>query len=71
MMFLGAGSEMARQMQDNSFEMAFGGAGFAISLPLAQALAPKMDDCIRRYSFLWGSDGRVHACIAELGVQVK
>lgn len=59
MLLFGAGSEMVGQMNDNSFDMPFGGAGFIVSRPLARALSLIIDDCIRRYAFLFGSDARI------------
>nr|GLL22985.1 uncharacterized protein LOC109187589 [Ipomoea trifida]GMC70543.1 uncharacterized protein LOC109187589 [Ipomoea batatas]GMC72883.1 uncharacterized protein LOC109187589 [Ipomoea batatas]GMD37802.1 uncharacterized protein LOC109187589 [Ipomoea batatas]GME02085.1 uncharacterized protein LOC109187589 [Ipomoea batatas] len=50
--------------------MAFGGAGFAISYPLAKVLAKVLDSCIERYPHLYGSDARIHACVSELGVSL-
>ncbi|KAE8726144.1 putative Ferric reduction oxidase 2 [Hibiscus syriacus] len=47
--------------------MAYGGGGFAISYPLAKALEKMQDRCIQRYPGLYGSDDRIHACMAELG----
>ena len=48
--------------------MVFGGGGFAISRPLAARLERMQDACIRRYLSLYGSDDRIQACMAELGV---
>ena len=48
--------------------MAYGGGGFAISYPLAIALEKMQDKCIQRYPGLYGSDDRIQACMAELGV---
>ncbi|PNX74398.1 transferring glycosyl group transferase, partial [Trifolium pratense] len=48
--------------------MAYGGGGFAISYPLAVALEKMQDRCIQRYPGLYGSDDRIQACMAELGV---
>lgn len=47
---------------------AFGGGGIAISYPLAEALNNMEDACLQRYSQLFGSDDRLHACISELGI---
>lgn len=66
--YIGTNSEAYEQNRFFSFEMAFGGAGFAISYPLAKVLAKVFDSCIERYSHLYGSDGRVYSCLAELGV---
>ncbi|RLN39429.1 hypothetical protein C2845_PM01G10550 [Panicum miliaceum] len=50
--------------------MAFGGGGYAVSFPATAALAGIMDGCLDRYNelYLYGSDHRVQACLAELGV---
>ncbi|KAL9680473.1 hypothetical protein QQ045_018352 [Rhodiola kirilowii] len=66
--YIGANSEIYEQNQVFSFDMAFGGAGFAISFPLAKALARVFDPCIQRYPHLYGSDSRIQSCLAELGV---
>ncbi|CAN4094165.1 unnamed protein product [Withania somnifera] len=66
--YIGSNSESYIQNKFFSFEMAFGGAGFAISYPLAKVLARVLDSCLERYPHLYGSDGRIHACLAELGV---
>ncbi|XP_009612606.1 uncharacterized protein [Nicotiana tomentosiformis] len=68
--YIGTNSESFMQNKFFSYDMAFGGAGFAISYPLAKALAKVFDSCIARYPHLYGSDGRVHACLAELGVSL-
>ncbi|XP_027127418.1 uncharacterized protein [Coffea arabica] len=66
--YIGTNSENYQQNKGFSFDMAFGGAGFAISYPLAKVLAKHLDSCIDRYPHLYGSDGRIHACLTELGV---
>ncbi|GAV79960.1 DUF604 domain-containing protein [Cephalotus follicularis] len=66
--YIGTNSEIHIQNKIFSFEMAFGGAGFAISYPLAKVLAKAFDSCIERYPHLYGSDSRVHSCLTELGV---
>lgn len=66
--YIGANSEIFEQNRMFSFGMAFGGAGFAISYPLAKVLAKVLDSCLQRYPHLYGSDGRVYSCLAELGV---
>ncbi|KGN45740.2 uncharacterized protein LOC105435737 [Cucumis sativus] len=68
MYYIGGNSESVEQDQMHSYGMAFGGGGFAISYPLAAQLVKVMDGCLHRYSFFYGSDQRVWACIAELGV---
>lgn len=66
--YIGGLSESVEQNSKNSFGMAFGGAGFAISYPLARVLSKVLDSCLLRYGHLYGSDARVFACLAELGV---
>lgn len=66
--YIGSNSESTDQNSMHSYSMAYGGGGFAISYPLAKALAQVQDDCLHRYPHLYGSDQRVQACLAELGV---
>ncbi|KAL9297598.1 hypothetical protein ACSQ67_023494 [Phaseolus vulgaris] len=66
--YVGSNSESYDQNVDHSFEMAFGGGGFAISCSLAEVLARVLDSCLRRYANLYGSDSRIYSCVAELGV---
>ncbi|XP_040987212.1 uncharacterized protein LOC121235062 [Juglans microcarpa x Juglans regia] len=66
--YIGSLSESHLQNIYFSYGMAYGGGGFAISYPLAKALAKMQDRCIQRYPKLYGSDDRMQACMAELGV---
>ncbi|XP_047323180.1 uncharacterized protein LOC124926901 [Impatiens glandulifera] len=66
--YIGSSSESHLQNMYFSYGMAYGGGGFAISYPLAKALEKMQDRCIKRYPSLYGSDDRMHACMAELGV---
>ncbi|KAL6899480.1 hypothetical protein ACP4OV_006138 [Aristida adscensionis] len=66
--YVGSPSESHLQNIHFSYGMAFGGGGFAISRPLAARLERMQDACIRRYPSLYGSDDRIQACMAELGV---
>ncbi|XP_059654217.1 uncharacterized protein LOC132300927 [Cornus florida] len=66
--YIGSTSESHLQNIYFSYNMAYGGGGFAISYPLAKALAKIQDTCIQRYPNLYGSDDRIQACMAELGV---
>lgn len=66
--YVGSASESHIQNIFFSYAMAFGGGGFAISYPLAQELSKMQDTCIQRYPALYGSDDRIQACMAELGV---
>lgn len=68
--YLGSNSESYTQNKFFSFEMAYGGAGFAISYPLAKVLAKNFDSCMDRYPYLYGSDGRISSFLAELGVSL-
>ena len=47
--------------------MAFGGGGYALSYPLAEALATKLDDCIERYPDMYVSDFLLHSFMADFG----
>ncbi|KAF5185129.1 Transferring glycosyl group transferase [Thalictrum thalictroides] len=66
--YIGSNSESFDQNTNYSFDMAFGGGGFAISYSLGKVLAKVLDKCLMRYSHLYGSDSRIFSCLAELGV---
>lgn len=66
--YIGSWSESHLQNIYFSYNMGYGGGGFAISYALARALERIQDQCLRRYPGLYGSDDRVQACMAELGV---
>ncbi|XP_054814984.1 uncharacterized protein LOC129315371 [Prosopis cineraria] len=66
--YIGSSSESHAQNIYFSYSMAYGGGGFAISYPLAKELAKTQDRCIQRYPGLYGSDDRIQACMAEIGV---
>lgn len=66
--YVGSNSESYEQNDKYSFDMAFGGGGFAISSSLARVLAKVFDSCLMRYPHLYGSDARVFSCLSELGV---
>ncbi|KAK6134797.1 hypothetical protein DH2020_031467 [Rehmannia glutinosa] len=68
--YVGSSSESYEQNEKFYFDMAFGGGGYAISAPLARVLARVLDPCLDRYPHLYGSDARVFACLAELGVRL-
>ncbi|KAI4383828.1 hypothetical protein MLD38_009625 [Melastoma candidum] len=68
--YVGSSSESHVQNIFFSYSMAYGGGGFAISYPLAVELAKMQDKCIQRYPGLYGSDDRMQACMAELGVPI-
>ncbi|CAA6674444.1 unnamed protein product [Spirodela intermedia] len=69
--YVGSSSEAVVQNEKYSFDMAFGGGGFALSWPLARALARVLDSCLVRYAHLYGSDARIFSCLAELGVDLR
>ncbi|KAF6150578.1 hypothetical protein GIB67_030379 [Kingdonia uniflora] len=66
--YVGSSSESHLQNIFFSYAMAYGGGGFAISYPLAKALEKIQDRCMNRYPGLYGSDDRIQACMAEIGV---
>ncbi|KAA0044823.1 fringe-related family protein [Cucumis melo var. makuwa] len=66
--YIGSSSESHLQNIHLSYGMAYGGGGFAISYPLAKAIEKMQDGCLERYPGLYGSDDRIQACMAELGV---
>lgn len=68
MFYVGGNSESVEQDVLHSYDMAFGGGGFAVSYPLAEQLSKAMDGCLDRYSNFYGSDQRVWACVSEFGV---
>ncbi|KAG9454573.1 hypothetical protein H6P81_007477 [Aristolochia fimbriata] len=68
MYYVGGISESVEQDVMHSYGMAFGGGGFAVSHVLAEELAGLLDGCLLRYGYFYGSDQRVAACLAELGV---
>ncbi|KAJ8452630.1 hypothetical protein Cgig2_004966 [Carnegiea gigantea] len=68
--YIGENSETVQSNFDHSFEMAFGGGGYAVSYPLAEALAKNLDVCIKRYPSLYGSDHMMQSCVADLGVSL-
>lgn len=66
--FIGSSSECIKSNFDFSFDMAFGGGGYALSYPLVATLATKLDECIERYPYLRVGDFMLHSCLADLGV---
>ncbi|KAK9273153.1 hypothetical protein L1049_017960 [Liquidambar formosana] len=68
--YVGANSECVKSNFDHSFDMAFGGAGYALSYPLAAALATNLDGCINKYPYLYVSDQILQSCLADLGVSL-
>lgn len=70
MYYIGGNSESVEQDMIHSYDMAYGGGGFAISYPLATELVRVLDGCIDRYASLYGSDQKIQGCISEIGVPV-
>ncbi|OAY46130.1 hypothetical protein MANES_07G118900v8 [Manihot esculenta] len=68
MWYIGGNSESVEQDEMHSYDMAFGGGGFAISYALAEKLVNILDGCLDRYFYFYGSDQRIWACISEIGV---
>ncbi|PIA54649.1 hypothetical protein AQUCO_00900899v1 [Aquilegia coerulea] len=68
MYYIGGNSESIEQDVIHSYDMAYGGGGIAISYPLVEQLVKLLDGCINRYADLYGSDERIGACMAEIGV---
>ncbi|OMO81731.1 hypothetical protein CCACVL1_12253 [Corchorus capsularis] len=66
--YLGTNSETIRSNYDFSFDMGYGGAGYALSYSLIEALVPMMDSCIERYPYLFVSDHLSSYCSADIGV---
>ncbi|WOG82950.1 hypothetical protein DCAR_0102122 [Daucus carota subsp. sativus] len=66
--YIGGQSETILSNYYYSFNQGFGGAGFALSYPLAKALANNMEGCLRRYPYLNSADLITMSCIADLGV---
>ncbi|KAL1808695.1 hypothetical protein ACET3Z_025685 [Daucus carota] len=68
--YIGGISECRKSNDDFSFHMAYGGAGFALSRPLASALVTHLDYCIEKYKLLAVSDIILQSCIADIGVSL-
>ncbi|GKB78949.1 uncharacterized protein Tco_0945844, partial [Tanacetum coccineum] len=68
--YIGMNSESIISNSLFSFGMGFGGAGFALSYPLAELLAKNLDVCLTRYKDLHGSDHILQSCVADLGVSL-
>ncbi|KAL6574691.1 hypothetical protein OROMI_011976 [Orobanche minor] len=68
MYYIGSNSESVEQDVVHSYTMAYGGAGFAISYPLAAELVRVLDGCIDRYAEFYGSDQKIGGCMSDIGV---
>ncbi|CAK9183466.1 unnamed protein product [Ilex paraguariensis] len=66
--YIGGHSETIMSNVYFGFNTGFGGAGFALSHPLAVALAKNVEDCFMRYPYLRSADQITMTCIADIGV---
>ncbi|CAN1755479.1 hypothetical protein LINPERHAP1_LOCUS5741 [Linum perenne] len=66
--YIGGQSECFHSNAVFSFDMGFGGAGYALSYPLVEALAPTLDACVARYPNVYASDLMASSCLADIGV---
>ncbi|ESQ41215.1 hypothetical protein EUTSA_v10015782mg [Eutrema salsugineum] len=69
--YIGMFSETIKSNFYISFDMAFGGGGYALSYPLVEALVAKLDECVERYHFIWGVDHLQSLCLADFGVDLS
>ncbi|KAH8498974.1 hypothetical protein H0E87_017766 [Populus deltoides] len=65
--YIGTNSECVSSNIIFSFEMAFGGAGYALSYPLVEALSTKVGGRVQQYPN-YSSDFILQACLADFGV---
>ncbi|KAK2993810.1 hypothetical protein RJ640_027688 [Escallonia rubra] len=68
--YVGCNSENIKSNLGFSFNMGFGGGGFALSYPLAEALSKDLDNCFKRYPYLRSADEMTMACIDDIGVSL-
>ncbi|KAK9221069.1 hypothetical protein WN944_009493 [Citrus x changshan-huyou] len=68
--YIGTNSECIKSNYDFSFDMGYGGAGYALSYALVEALVSTIDECIERYPHLYVSDYLSSSCSADLGVDL-
>ncbi|KAH6798415.1 glycosyltransferase [Perilla frutescens var. frutescens] len=71
MYYIGGNSESVEQNVVHSYQMAYGGGGFAVSYPLAAELVRILDGCIDRYAAVYGSDLKIGGCVNEIGMDVR
>ncbi|KAJ4724297.1 Glycoprotein-N-acetylgalactosamine 3-beta-galactosyltransferase 1 [Melia azedarach] len=69
-LYIGTNSDCVTSNFYASFNMAFGGAGYALSYPLVEALATKLDTCMEKYQNLYASDLMLFSCLADFGVSL-
>ncbi|KAK3443593.1 hypothetical protein EUGRSUZ_B03707 [Eucalyptus grandis] len=68
--YIGSSSEFFMSNFLLSFEMAFGGAGYALSYPVVEMLATELDACIKRNPWLYSSDIMLHICLTDHGISL-
>ena len=68
--YIGGHSEFILSNFHFSFHTGFGGAGFVLSYPLAEALVMNLEECLRRYPYLRSADQITMTCIADVGVDL-
>ncbi|KAL5766499.1 hypothetical protein ACOSP7_017116 [Xanthoceras sorbifolium] len=68
--YIGKNSECVHSNFQFSFDMGYGGAGYALSYALVEVLASNIDGCIERYQHLITSDYMSQSCLADLGVDL-
>ncbi|KAL8258756.1 hypothetical protein R6Q59_026709 [Mikania micrantha] len=68
--YVGMNAESIISNAQFSFEMGFGGAGFAFSYSLANLLVKNLDLCLMRYQGFHTSDHILESCLADLGVSL-
>ncbi|KAI8526147.1 hypothetical protein RHMOL_Rhmol13G0286200 [Rhododendron molle] len=69
--YIGGHSETVMSNFYYSFDQGFGGAGFALSYPLASAMVKDLEGCIKRYPHLNSADFITKFCVDELGVSLS
>ncbi|XP_013666085.1 uncharacterized protein LOC106370635 isoform X2 [Brassica napus] len=68
--YIGTNSETIKSNAYFGFNMGFGGAGYALSYALVEALVVKLDECVEKYHFIWAVDMIQSLCLADLGVDL-
>ncbi|KAH0661256.1 hypothetical protein KY284_026187 [Solanum tuberosum] len=68
--YVGMNSETHASNVAHSFNMAFGGGGYAFSYALVEAMVENLDSCIKKYQTYYGGDHILQSCVADLGVSL-
>ncbi|PSS21624.1 Dynein heavy chain like [Actinidia chinensis var. chinensis] len=68
--YIGGQSETSVLNMFYSFEQGFGGAGIALSYPLAAAMVKDLKGCIQRYPYLISADLITQFCVNEFGISL-